>query len=242
MPDPKIDKGCAGCERLWNSNDPLCHSCYKHNNYHSVNSGRYDVELEMRLLEKSNRDRKKVHDDWIDALIWRKDNPYLRKEKIDYMSFYGYRDPADNIEKVIFNDPATIIVWKDGSKTVVKANGEDYDPEKGFAMALAKKYLGDKGNYYNVFKKWVPEEFTKPKKVEEVSVDRAIALVDKILAKDPCVSVDCDAEECEVLPYGCNKSECHGKCKDCCPVDTNNKRKAGKVCKEGCPVYNVTFK
>ena len=65
------------------------------------------------------------------------------------------------IEKVIFNAPATVVIWKDGTKTVVKSG--DYDvfvPEKGLAMAIAKKALGNKGNYYEVFKKWLPEETT----------------------------------------------------------------------------------
>lgn len=63
-----------------------------------------------------------------------------------------------NIKKVIFNNPATIVFWSDGSKTVVKAHNDDYDPEKGLAMAIAKKALGNEGNYYNVFKKWLPNE------------------------------------------------------------------------------------
>ena len=63
-----------------------------------------------------------------------------------------------NIKKVIFNNPATIVFWSDGSKTVVKAHNDDYDPEKGLAMAIAKKALGNEGNYYNVFKKWLPNK------------------------------------------------------------------------------------
>ena len=62
------------------------------------------------------------------------------------------------IKNVIFNDPATIVFWTDGTKTVVKAQDEAYDPEKGMAMAIAKKALGNQGNYCNVFKKWLPEE------------------------------------------------------------------------------------
>ena len=61
--------------------------------------------------------------------------------------------------KVIFNDPATIVLWRDGTKTVVKCQGGDvFDPEKGLAMAIAKKAFGNKGNYYKEFKKWLPEE------------------------------------------------------------------------------------
>ena len=63
-----------------------------------------------------------------------------------------------SIKKVIFNNPATIVFWSDGSKTVVKAHNDDYDQEKGLAMAIAKKALGNEGNYYNVFKKWLPKD------------------------------------------------------------------------------------
>lgn len=63
------------------------------------------------------------------------------------------------IKNVIFNYPATIVLWNDGTKTVVKAQGDDvYDPEKGLTMAIVKKLLGNQGNYYNELKKWLPEE------------------------------------------------------------------------------------
>lgn len=71
---------------------------------------------------------------------------------------YGANSSRMNIKKVIFNNPATIVFWSDGSKTVVKAHLDDYDPEKGLAMAIAKKALGNEGNYYNVFKKWLPKD------------------------------------------------------------------------------------
>jgi hypothetical protein len=62
------------------------------------------------------------------------------------------------IKQVIFNDPATIVLWADGTKTVVKCqNNDEYDPEKGLAMCIAKKALGNKGNYYNSFIKWLEE-------------------------------------------------------------------------------------
>ena len=61
------------------------------------------------------------------------------------------------ITKVIFNNPATIVFWSDGKKTVVKcSNDEAFDEEKGLAMAISKKALGNQGNYYNTFEKWLP--------------------------------------------------------------------------------------
>lgn len=62
------------------------------------------------------------------------------------------------IVNVIFNEPATIVFWSDGTKTVVKAqNGEKFDKEKGLAMAIIKKSLGNKGSYFNEIKKWTGE-------------------------------------------------------------------------------------
>lgn len=66
------------------------------------------------------------------------------------------------IKNVIFNPPATIILWADGTKTVVKTQGDDvFDPEKGFAMAVAKKTFGNKGSYYNEVKKWCEPWYEK---------------------------------------------------------------------------------
>ena len=62
------------------------------------------------------------------------------------------------IDRVIFNYPATIVFWKDNTKTVVKCSENDqYDEETGLALCIAKKALGNKGNWYNEFKKWLPK-------------------------------------------------------------------------------------
>lgn len=54
---------------------------------------------------------------------------------------------------IILNGPATIIKWSDKTKTVVKCQqGEHYDLEKGLAMAICKKALGNRGKYYDLFK------------------------------------------------------------------------------------------
>lgn len=74
-------------------------------------------------------------------------------------------DPiVPEILDVVFNGPATIIFWADGTKTVVKAIYDEFDPEKGLAMAIAKKALGNKGNYFNVIKRWTDEYLEKEDK------------------------------------------------------------------------------
>ena len=86
----------------------------------------------------------------------------------------------DKIEKVIFNNPATIVIWSDGNKTVVKCENEKFDPEKGLAMAISKKLLGNNnGYYYEVFKKWVPKKKTHSKKAVLKAVEKVRKDFDK---------------------------------------------------------------
>lgn len=69
---------------------------------------------------------------------------------------------AASIKNVIFAPPATIVYWSDGSKTVVKCSEKDvFDPEKGLAMAIAKRCGGNKGSYYKEIQKWVEKSGKK---------------------------------------------------------------------------------
>lgn len=96
----------------------------------------------------------------------KKETRYLLDEKLQWTrSCYRDVDAANKtinattykmtgIKTVIFNDPATIVFWTDGTKTVVKTQENDiFDPEKGLAMAMAKKFLGNNHDYYITFKK-----------------------------------------------------------------------------------------
>ena len=52
------------------------------------------------------------------------------------------------IDKVIFNPPATIILWNDKTRTVVKCReGETFDKHTGFAMCVVKKLYGPDFHY-----------------------------------------------------------------------------------------------
>ena len=94
---------------------------------------------------------------------------YVDYTKVVLNNAYGstnlYEQCKLEIKKVIFNKPATIVFWSDGTKTIVKCGENDiYDPEKGLAMAVAKKLLGTNkshSNYMNEFKKWLPKEEDK---------------------------------------------------------------------------------
>lgn len=125
---------CYGCK---NKNTNACRGCVGWIHYESdtlINPVlAMDIDKEMKLLAK------------------------LRK--ILGVESSERRENNMKIKKVYFNDPVTVVLWEDGTKTIVRAGEDDiYDHEKGLAMAIAKKALGNKGNYYEVFKKWLPKE------------------------------------------------------------------------------------
>lgn len=91
----------------------------------------------------------------------------ILEETMNKINFNRLHDIS--IKNVIFNDPATIIFWNDGTKTVVKAENEKFDPEKGLAMAISKKVLGNKGNYYETFKKWLPEKESEQGSLSDIA-------------------------------------------------------------------------
>ena len=75
-----------------------------------------------------------------------------------------------SIRKVIFNDPATIVLWSDGTKTVVKCVPEDsYDMEKGLAMAIVKKMAGNDNRFHKVFKQYPKKKKKEPGSVGAIS-------------------------------------------------------------------------
>lgn len=81
---------------------------------------------------------------------------------------------VSRITKVIFNKPATIVLWEDGTKTVVKCSNKDiWNPEKGLAMCIIKKICGNDNSYHKIFKKWIPED--------ESSESSASAVICKII-------------------------------------------------------------
>lgn len=150
------------------------------------------------------------------------------------------------IKDVIFNDPATIVFWMDGSKTVVKCQeGDEYDAEKGLAMAICKKFLGNQGNYYNVINKWLEKyeleqmvEFDFTQWLPNVSemhdnirkIINSITLVkddDEIKKEEILEKIDrvLTAFDACTTSYGCIR----------CPYDTNK----GKNCTSDRRVENI---
>lgn len=98
--------------------------------------------------------------DYINQNGWSKhlssEEKQTNRARVSYSDYYAQRcvNPLE-IEKVVFNPPATIILWADKTKTVVKCQGgEPFDPEKGMAMAFMKKARGNTGRYFKEIDKW----------------------------------------------------------------------------------------
>ena len=131
----------------------------------------FDIEVTISINELNTvtlRKRRKKDER-------RNEMPVERKSMNSHVYYASVTEKsvsALSIKKVIFNDPATIVFWSDGSKTVVKCqDGDIYDPEKGLAMAISKKALGNKGNYCNEFKKWLPEDEEEEERTVELRFD-----------------------------------------------------------------------
>lgn len=63
-------------------------------------------------------------------------------------------DLEKEIDKVVFSDPATIVFWKDGTKTVTKCSkGDTFNKETGLAMCIIRKLCNNK-HYNHVFEKF----------------------------------------------------------------------------------------
>lgn len=129
------------------------------------------------------------------------------------------RENTMTIKKVYFNDPVTVVLWEDGTKTIVKAGEDDiYDPEKGLAMAIAKKALGNKGNYYEVFKKWLPKDPVEKMKRELKELEDSVP--DQSCPVDTPIASDFDGEPTTLLTaeelaekLGCTKATIQKQCR-----------------------------
>lgn len=76
------------------------------------------------------------------------------------------------IKQLIYRNPATIVFWSDGSKTVCKCSGGDkYNPETGLAICILKKMCGA-SSVKSTIDTWCPaeEDYKKGKKPVIVSI------------------------------------------------------------------------
>ena len=92
----------------------------------------------FKQLDIERMNKMKAKGGMVDSSTWSWTAP---SDGILYFGGYSFL-PSVKPKQVIFNPPCTIVLWNDGSKTIVRCFNEEFDPEKGFSMAIAKKILG----------------------------------------------------------------------------------------------------
>lgn len=66
-----------------------------------------------------------------------------RREKLRGLRGVSYMVNDLRVKKIIFSGPCTIVLWKDGTKTIARvSDGDEFDPEKGVAVCFMKRMLG----------------------------------------------------------------------------------------------------
>lgn len=143
-------------------NAHTCHNCgmtfdYKRDNANAYVTIRHGIDTSVYM---------DLHDD----------NPmsafgtYLRSmTKGYYISKYPASLPG--IKKIIENNPATVILWEDGTKTMAKCQDDDeFDFEKGAMICSLKKLIGNKAT--NELLKRMENQPKKSKSCKDCQFDK----------------------------------------------------------------------
>ena len=145
---------CDGCNAYLPSNVKAPRTYY--DTYYKTKETKVNMKLSDMSVNIGNKTYSANSIDWVQTPG---EYPAARVTCIlDPNDILKRTSTTPTITNVIFNPPATIVFWSDRTKTVVKCNYdyEDYDPEKGLAMAIAKKMIGDnKRAYYHTFLHWM---------------------------------------------------------------------------------------
>lgn len=130
---------------------------------------------EMAINMKKEDSLKIVPSSWINGARTGIDEMALNMKKYLDIAFDRLADipqfrTSNLIKRVVFSDRKTIILWNDGSKTMVScAEGEQLDPYMGFCAAFTKGFFGSKHQVEKMVKNadYQPSKKTK-KKISEV--------------------------------------------------------------------------
>lgn len=88
------------------------------------------------------------------------------------------------VKKVIINPPATIVIWKDGHKEVVKCSkDEDFNPEVGVAMCFMKRIFESR----NQFTKLVDGAWDEYKKQFKKDIEKHVSSYEDPLERRLCL-------------------------------------------------------
>lgn len=138
--------------------------------------------------------------------------------RMNSSSIYGldplYRYSKTNglpiLNKIIFNGPATIVLWNDGTKTVVKCSDFDVDdPYAAVAQAYMKKIFGSNNQFKKMVDKWLPEEEDHRDFMDAMSyIAHCFKVPDSIVKKQEIISKENVEQIKETVEGDFNKRAC----------------------------------
>lgn len=106
------------------------------------------------------------------------------------------------IKKVMLNEPYTIIIWNDGTKTVVKCHEFDsYDPEKGILACMAKKLYENTNLFKEIIQEYVDFDTHNTESEENECLEQAKKAIDKLQTTLDAVSSNARDLEKELAYY-----------------------------------------
>ena len=176
IPNMNDSNNCENCRffhNRWNIDSPcikcsskLCVDPFTHKELFSTPSEWMPL-TEAQIVERRIKEDHRAENKLLGSL---KNGYRYDISGKEYNKMYKEKTPRQKalglVKNVIFNPPYTIVFWTDKTKTMVKCGeNEQYDPEKGLAMAMAKRLFSNHGFYYDIFKKWLPKD--KPLALEK---------------------------------------------------------------------------
>ena len=198
-----------------------------------------EVELTMSILPDNSSDLTSIRQAC---------NSRERMTLDDIKEILGIVSPSEHftnphntlpaIKNVYFNDPVTVVLWDDGTKTIVRCQkGDTYSKEVGLALCISKKALGNKPNFNDIFKKWIPEK-ERPETIKEPTKAKAEMPTTCVSCKhgdrdwtegpcNVCMSGDRWGSKIVVVPVGCATCKFEGRelyyppCRDCDNLHNN---------------------
>ena len=146
----KYDKTCNTYNEFWGSCNPLRRD--------------YNPDLVIKVdtenLLNNKMKKKEGHEDFMNGDKWLQD--FVRRCQ-------GFAKDALIVKKIIHSGRCTIVLWEDGTKTIVKqSENDDWDEYAAFCAAFCKKIFGSTSAVKKMIgKKTVAYRPTNAEKKEE---------------------------------------------------------------------------